>query len=493
MRVAASGIYPGISTCYIPRLELAGSKGQTMAIMQTKHPRKKTLSLFSLVMINVIAVDSLRNLPLSAEYGLSLLFFYAVGALCFFIPICLVTAELATGWPTTGGLYIWVREAFGRRWGLLAIWLQWVYNIVWYPTILAFLSSTLAYLVNPNLAENRIYTLSTVMIIFWVTTFINCFGMRASAWLSTAGALFGTLLPMLLITVLGIVWLFNGHVSAISFSPIALLPDLHAFNNIAFFIAILFGLVGIEMSAVHAGDVTHPERDYPRALLISAVVILFTLVGASLAIAIVLPQEKISLVAGLIQAYSVFFESFHLTWMIPVMVILIVVGGMSGVGAWLMGPARGLMVAGNDGYLPSLFVKCNRFGAPQRVLITQGLVFSVLCSVFLLMPTVNSSYWVLSALTAQLALIVYILFFVTALKLRHKHAHVKRAYQIPGGPWGIGIVCGMGLITCFFAIVIGFIPPEHIFINNLVSYDAILVTGLLLFCGVPWLFRDKKA
>src|SRR5258708_37865689 len=100
--------------------------------MQTSFKPGKILSLFSLVMINVIAVDSLRTLPISAAYGYSLIFYYVLAALAFFIPSTLVSAELATGWPTIGGVYIWVREAFGNRWGFLAIWLQWIYNVVWY-------------------------------------------------------------------------------------------------------------------------------------------------------------------------------------------------------------------------------------------------------------------------------------------------------------------------------------------------------------------------
>ena len=99
---------------------------------------KKTLSVTSLVMINVIAIDSLRTLPMGAEYGFSLVFYYLLAAITFFMPVALVAAELATGWPETGGVYVWVREAFGKKIGFITIWLQWFYNICWYPTIMAF-------------------------------------------------------------------------------------------------------------------------------------------------------------------------------------------------------------------------------------------------------------------------------------------------------------------------------------------------------------------
>ena|SRR3990167_4254965 len=92
-------------------------------------------------MINIIAVDSLRSLPFSAEYGFSLVFYYIIAGLVFFLPIAFVAAELATGWPNRGGVYVWGRETFGERWSFVVIWLQWIYNVVWYPTIIIILAS----------------------------------------------------------------------------------------------------------------------------------------------------------------------------------------------------------------------------------------------------------------------------------------------------------------------------------------------------------------
>ena len=145
---------------------------------------KKILGVFAVTMINVIAVDSLRTLPFSAAFGLSLVFFYILAAIMFFLPIALISAELATGWPSKGGIYVWVREAFGERWGFVVIWLQWVYNIVWYPTILAFIAGTIAYLVAPNLAENKIFMLTTILTILWAATLLNFFSIKVSSIVS---------------------------------------------------------------------------------------------------------------------------------------------------------------------------------------------------------------------------------------------------------------------------------------------------------------------
>ena len=336
---------------------------------------KKTLTLFSLVMINVIAVDSLRSLPISAEYGFSLVFFYIIGGLFFLIPTALVAAELATGWPETGGIYVWVKQAFGKRWGFFVIWLQWLYNIVWYPTIMSLLAATLTYLFDPQLASDKYYMLVAVLVLFWGATLVNWFGMRLSSWVSTIATIVGTLLPILFIIVLGVMWVIAGkpiqlHITATSFSP-----NITSINNLALLSVILFGLIGIEMSAVHAGDVKNPRRDYPRALFISAAIILSTLTLGSLAIALVIPQAKIQLASGLIEAFSFFFNSYHLPWMVPVIAVLIVLGGLGTVSAWVIGPTKALMIAAQEGNAPALFGKKSRYGVPSAMLITQGLVF----------------------------------------------------------------------------------------------------------------------
>lgn len=462
-----------------------------MAI-EVKKSSGKALSVFTLVMINVIAVDNLRSLTAGAEYGFALVFFYALAALLFFIPTILVTAELATGWPTTGGVYIWVREAFGTQWGFLTIWLQWIYNVVWYPTIFTFIAGILAYLIDPHLVDNKTYMLSTILIAFWIATLINCCGLKTSSLLSIIGALIGTIMPMLLIGILGMLWIAKGHPSQIQFSIRNIFPNMANLNNLAFLTNILFGLVGMEMSAVHAGDVKNPKRDYPRALFYSTIIILTTLAFASLAITIVVPLKQLNLVSGLIDAFTIFFNAYHMNWFIPVIAVLIVLGSVSGAAAWILGPARGLLIACNDNDLPRIFGRVNKNEAPVGILLTQGIIVTLLCTVFLIMPSVNSSYWVLSNLTAQLALIFYILMFAAAIRLHYSSPHVKRSFKIPGGKIGIWLVCGTGILTCIGAIILGFLPPSQVAVGKVAVYESILVGGIILFSIPPFVFRALK-
>lgn len=454
-----------------------------------RHPQR-VLSVFSLVMINVIAVDSLRTLPLTAKLGLSLVSYYSIAAIMFFVPVALVAAELATAFPETGGIYVWVREAFGRRAGFITIWLQWIYNIVWYPTILAFISATLAYLFAPELANHKVYLLITILGLFWLFTFLNCFGMKVSGLVSSIGATIGTLIPMAGIITLGVIWMLQGRPLQVS-QTTSWLPDFSALGNISLFSAVLFGLLGMEMSAVHAEEVKNPQRDYPRALFYSTILVFSTLVLGSLAIVIVVPEDKLSVVSGLIDAYAIFFNSYHMPWMTSVTAALIILGGLSGVSAWIIGPTKGLLVSARDGCIPQAFSRVNQYGAPVAILIAQGVIFTVLSSVFILLDSINAAYWILSDLSALMALMVYIFMFAAAIRLRYTQPEQTGAYKIPGGNIVLWIVAGMGIICCTIAIAIGFVPPTQIEITNTVFFESFLIGGLILFVLIPWFLAKR--
>ena len=459
-----------------------------MQIELTPSPRSKPLGIFTLAMINVIAVDSLRSLPVGAEYGFSLVFYYLLAALCFFIPTALISAELATAWPTTGGVYIWVRTAFGQRCGFLTIWLQWIYNVIWYPTILSFIAATMAYLINPDLAHHKFFMLGIVLGTLWLVTGLNCLGLRVTSWFISLGAIIGTLIPMIVITLLGIFWLHLGKPTEVQFTWSQLLPDFKNYNygNLAFMTTIIFGLMGLEMSAVHAGDVRNPKRDYPRALLLSTTLILGTLIFASLAVAIVIPPAKLSVLSGLTDAYVLFFNNYNLTGWIPVIIALIIFGSCCGVSAWLLGPTRGLMIAAQESGIQSKWLQVNKHNLPGRLLALQAIVVTLISSVFVLMPSVSGAYWLLSAMTAQLAVLFYIFMFAAALRLHHKEGNTPRAFRIPGGKFGIWLCAILGIASCGFTFAFGFIPPPGIEIGSVFKFEAILIGGIILFCLPPF-------
>ncbi len=448
--------------------------------------KRHALTVFTLTMITVGSVDSIRNLPATALFGSQLISYFILGALFFLLPTALVSAELSSGWPKEGGIYVWVKEAFGKKVGFLAIWLQWIENVIWYPTILSFVGGTLGYLINPNLVENSYFLWGIIVASFWGATYINLRGMHSSAFFSNICALFGLLLPMALIISLGMTWIFAGNKPNINLSFSSIWPHLGDSTMWVSLTAIMMSYCGIEIATVHANDVDNPQTAFPKALVYSVLIILFTLVLGSLSIAIVLPRSEINLVAGIMQAFHAFFARYHLEWCIPIIAVMLVMGGLGNVSNWIIAPTKGLMVAARDGNLPSFFQRENRHGAPIVMLISQAIIVTLLSALFLFMPSVNGSYWLLTALAAQLYMLMYFLMFITAIVLRIRQPMQHREFCIPGGIYGIVLVSLIGLVGVIVTFAVSFMPPEGINVGSTLHYEMILVLGLVLMCLPPF-------
>lgn len=438
---------------------------------------KRYLGLFQLIMITVISVDSLRNLPIAAQYGLALVPFYLLAGLTFFLPLAWIASRLATEYPNTGGSYLWVKAAFGKHFGYLSIWLQWIYNLIWYPTIFAFIAATLANLIHPGWETNKWFILLVSLGFFWLITSLHCFGIRMASWISTFCAVIGTLLPMLFIIGLAAYWLLSGHPSASPLTWNALIPNQVDLHNMAFFSNILFSLLGLEVIAMHAGDVKNPQKNFPRALAISSVLILTTLTLSSLALCIIVPSGKIALISGLMEAFDAFFSAYHFPHMVHLIGWAIIIGGVGIVSSWMLGLARGLQVAAiSASNLPPILQRLNKRGMPVSILILQALIFSGLMTIFLLFPNVNSSYWILSALTAQFALLYYVILFAAAIKLLRKTIQSKLNKTLSV------LLPSVGAVISFIGIIVGFVPPDQISHGGVLQYELFMLITFLGFC-----------
>lgn len=448
--------------------------------------KKHSLTIFSLTMITVGSVDSIRNLPATALFGSQLIFYFILGALFFLIPTALVSAELASGWAKQGGIYIWVKEAFGKKTGFLAIWLQWIENVIWYPTILSFVAGTIGYLINPALTSNPYFLWAVIVSSFWGATLLNLRGMSSSAMFSNICSLAGLLLPMSLIIGLGVAWITQGNPLQIQFDIPSIVPHLSDRSMWVSLTAIMMSFCGIEIATVHANDVNNPQHAFPKALIYSVCIILSTLILGSLAIAVVLPGKDINLVSGIMQAFEAFFMTYHMHWMMPVVAVMLVLGGLGGVSNWIIAPTKGLLVAAEEGNLPEVFQRTNAKGAPIVMLITQAIIVTVLSALFLFMPSVNGSYWLLTALAAQLYMLMYFIMFLAAIKLRLSAPNHHRPFKIPGGMFGMLFVAGIGIIGVLTTLAVSFIPPEGINVGSMSRYELTLIFGLIVMCAPPF-------
>jgi amino acid transporter len=129
---------------------------------------------------------------------------------------------------------------------------------------------------------------------------------------------------------------------------------------------------------------------------------------------------------------------------------------------------------------------------PVALLIGQAIIVSLFACIFLVMPTVSSAYWILNAMMVQPYLIMYILMFAAAIKLRYKRPHVERSYRVPGGLIGMWIIASLGILGSFFAFIIGFFPPAQIATGSETVYVSSLFLSILLACFAPTIILKFK-
>lgn len=448
----------------------------------------RTLGLFLLVMLISGAIDSVRNLPATALFGPSLIFFFIFSAIVFLIPAGLISAELSSTWTEQGGIYDWVRMAFGEKIALVAIWLQWINTMVWYPTILSFIAGVVAYMVNPELANSKLYLVSVILVVFWGLTLLNFRGVHTSARFASICALFGMILPMILIIGLALLWLVQGRPLNVHFTLHNIFPHLGETDSWISLTAIMTSFLGMELATVHVRNVTNAQKVFPKALMISVVLILFTMVFGSLAIAIVLPHDQINLVNGIMQAFDAFLSAYHLQSLLPILTVLIFVGTLGGIINWIISPAKGLLRAAQSGYFPRYFAQENARGVPARMLLLQAVLVSVMCAAFFLMPSVNGSYWLLTALSTQLYMVMYVFMFVAAIRLRHKYPDRPRPFRIPMGKYmGMWLFGLLGVMGSLITIIVGFFPPGGIDVGGKIHYELVFTGGMILMM-LPVLF-----
>jgi amino acid transporter len=450
---------------------------------------KQKIPLFSLVLLIVAAIDSIRTLPTTALFGSSLIFFFILSAIFFLLPVAFVSAELSSRYPDQGGVYYWIQHAFGERMGALAVWLQWINTMVWYPTMLLFIAGTAAYLIHPALASNKWFLLSSALTTFWGLTLLNLRGIQVSARMNAFCGTLGTLLPMVVLIGFGTGWVLLGNPVAISFSAQDLIPSFNLSDSGLALVTIMASFLGMELAGVHVGDIENPQKNFPKAIGYSVAILLGTLILGALAVAVVIPKEEIRFVDGIMQTFTTFFHAFQVPFLVPVLALLIIVGSIGGSVNWLLSPAKGLFQAAEKGFLPNFFIAKNKHGIPVRILFAQALLVSFFCLAMQLVPSVNAFYWFLMALSTGLYMIMYVLLFLAALKLKRP----KDGYQIPYGIRTLS--CFAGLAGCVMTIIVGFQPSPDVVIESKFQYAIMIGLGFLILVApvaLLWMHQRRR-
>ncbi|MFC9590737.1 APC family permease [Streptomyces sp. NPDC056944] len=448
------------------------------------RPAPTTLTWVTLALMTTASVASLRAAPTMAVYGLACVFLYLVPAVVFLLPTALVSAELASGW--NGGVYRWVSEGLSKPLGFLAVWCQFAMTIFYYPSLLGFVASTIAYIIDPALASSGPYTAIVIVVLYWTGVWISSRGTKALAGLASWGLIIGTLIPGTLLVVLGMVFLGQGNPSAAPMTASNLLPQWTGLASLVLIVNNFLSYSGMEMNAVHVSSLKDPPREYPKSMFLAMGLVLLIFILPALAISWVVPADQLSLTAGVMQAFDAFFEYFNIGWLTPIAAVALVSASLGGMLTWLAGPSKGLLeISRQEGYLPPYLQQLNKNGIQQNILVTQGIVTTIIALGYALIPNVSSAYWIFSVITTQVYLIVYLLMFTAAMRLRKTQPDHPRGYRAPA----LGVLCVTGLLASLAALCIGFVPSSQFGSGSVWAYIGIVGGGLfILGFLIPWAF-----
>lgn len=430
------------------------------------------------MLLNVVAVLSLRWLATSAAAGPSSITLWVLAALFFFIPQGFAVSELAARFPDEGGIYAWAKRAFGDGHGFLCGWCYWVNNLLYYPNLLMSTAVIATFIVGKGdspLASDWYYVLPATLIMLWFATAMNIVGLGAGKWLQNVGAI-ATYLPGVLLVVLAGHALIN-HGSATPVTARSLVPNLADFSAVNLWASIAFAYAGLELCSVLAGETKDPRRTLPRSIMLAAPMILVLYLIGTAAVLILVPPGQVSVVSGFLQAISLGAGTAGaVVWLVPVAALLYVIGNIGGIGAWLTGPARVAFVIGIDRYFPPAFGRIHpKWKTPYVAILVQ----SSFATLFLLLSvlgkgtTVEKAYLIVLDTMLLVYFIPYLYLFVAYLRFTHREPSpsargLKR--------WLVGLA-GFGLTA--FAMVVAIVPPSDT--ENVLLFEAKVLGGALFF------------
>ncbi len=460
---------------------------------------KRIMRVWDIVFMNIAAVLAIRWLPIAAACGASSILLWIAAILLFAIPLGLVSTELATAWPDQGGMYIWVREAFGKRAGFIVSWFYWVNNFFYYPAVLTFITVIMASIINPELAHNKFFVCSCVVGFLWISTFINIHGMKIFSKFSNLAGIFGVLLPLVILIILGFcsVWVWQRPI-ATDYLWVNWLPNFGSKSNLGAFSILLFSMAGLELIPTMAGETENPQKTFPRATFISAICIASLYIISTVAITFVLSPGKIGAASGVGDALLLLEKELHLPFLVLIVGGMIVLGSIGSIGVWIVVPIKMLLESCREGVLPKWFTQINKDGMPVRALLVQAVIVTlvIICTSFL--PSINAFFGTLALMAVITMFIPYAFMFLAFIKLRRQYPERVRPYRVPGSKIVSYLIAGTGLLSVFLAIFLPFILPPNDLQNahDILLYRIELAAGPIVFAaigyGIYWLFELRQ-
>lgn len=437
-------------------------------------PGEKALKLRDMTLITVSAILLLDTVAASASIGVSSLFWWAFLGLTFFIPYGLMNAEMGTTYPEKGGIYAWVREAFGGRWASRITWSYWVNNLLWTPSVFILFASIFNQLFGLELGLGAQMAMGIALL--WAAVFVNILSLDIGKWVPNTGAVIKILVFVLLIVGAFSYVAENGTVNEISLSTLT--PSLN--DSITYLSTIIYGMLGFELMCANPGEVHNPNRNVPRAILLSGFIIIALYSLGTFAVLVAIPVDDINLVEGLVDTLYLFFGATELGATFAFSIGLgVLFTFFSNAVTWCIGCNRAAAEAAAEGELPRfLSIEHKKFKTPMGAAITTGVVGS---SVILLYGSLSGSneelFWSLFACSAVIFLLPYAGMVLAFARMRLVDRDRPRPYRVPlPNVVAIPVAAYCAAVILISAALLIYVPGD--------GFDVAVSAGVLVVIGI---------
>lgn len=414
---------------------------------------KKKFRLFDAVLMAVVVILVVESAAPAAAIGSSQFFWWGLLLVLFFLPYGLISAELGTTYDDEGGIYDWVKKAYGRRWGGRVAWFYWINFPIWMASLAVLFQEVLSQIFNISLSLPVALLIQLVFI--WFVTIVSCYPVSDSKWILNIAA-FAKVAIMVCLGVLGVYHAVTKGM-ANDFSGAALLPKFDI-QSLSFLSVILFNFLGFEVVTTLASDMDDPKKQIPQAIIFGGILIAFFYLFAAFGMGAAVPADQLSASGGLIDSFILLIGG--LNPFVVVMGILFMYTLAANLISWALGVNYVALYAAKNHDLPQVFAKENpKNEMPVGASIANGVFASVLVIAAPFIPNENI-FWAFFSLNVVALLLSYIMMFPAFLKLRKIDPDRERPFKVPGPDWLIKLMTFVPLILLIVTLIFSIVPLD---------------------------------
>ena len=408
------------------------------------------------VILSVICVVFVAEaIAPAAAIGNAQFFWWIVLIIAFLLPYGLVVCELGTTYSQDeGGLYDWVRRAFGDAWASRVAWYYWINFPLWMSSLAVLFPSTISAVTGTELAV--VPSLAISLAFIWIVVFLSFSRTSEAIWILNTAAV----LKVGIALVVGGLGLYHALSSgfAADMSPQTFLPSFDA-GALTYLSIILFNFMGFEVVATYAGDMEDPKRQIPRAIILGGIAIAAIYMISSFGIGAAIPASQLSLDSGIMDAVAIMAGNG--SWLLIGVGLVFLITLFGNMVSWSFGVNFVAVCAATDSNLPRTMSTVTATSTmPRGVSITNGVIASALAALLPLAQHLGAEdlFWVLFSVNVVFLLLSYIPMFPALLTLRRVDPDARRVFTAPGGPVLIRVITWLPVALIVAAVVATIVP-----------------------------------